>query len=508
MKKTLLILLLLLYNISAKSQSISQRIEKLYIDITIGAHRNPDTDQRLKEVNELLDAPALTPEERLQAWFILSYLHKLNGENQLALDVTEKAIVFASKQKLLLWQSKFLGFKSSIYRQANMIALGEENLLKAIDISRKVAHSNELFHFYYNAYYEMAYYAEAENKNEEALSYMHYSIYWAKKIKSKTKRYCLASNYQQIGVLFNHLKQTDSALFYFNSALELIKNNETVNNKTLKNYAYVNMGETYLMKQKFAMANQLFSKVSMDSSQYKTLELNKILYNNWMNYYQYTGKMDSLKIYKAKLDSVSILIAKENNKTINNITQKLYSENKSYQKINKSNFWNIALILMISGGALFWVFRNRNIKIETFKVKDISVKSEGDILHIAKETELRITGQIKSFEDAKQYLDANISATLLANQFQTNTKYLTYVIKKLYQTDFTAYINELRIRYVVDLLENDLKYRQYKISYLAEISGYSSHSKFTAMFKKVKGCSPSEFIAKLDSGLCKGEVVS
>lgn len=86
----------------------------------------------------------------------------------------------------------------------------------------------------------------------------------------------------------------------------------------------------------------------------------------------------------------------------------------------------------------------------------------------------------------------------MANQFGTNTKYLTQMLRQEYDKDFSAYINELRINYIVGLLENEPKYRQYKISYLAELVGYSSHSKFAAVFKKVKKCSPSEFISNLE----------
>ncbi|RTZ46822.1 hypothetical protein EJ377_15815 [Chryseobacterium arthrosphaerae] len=46
-------------------------------------------------------------------------------------------------------------------------------------------------------------------------------------------------------------------------------------------------------------------------------------------------------------------------------------------------------------------------------------------------------------------------------------------------------MNRLRINYIVDKLINDEKYRQYKISILADECGFSSHSKFAAVFKAV-----------------------
>lgn len=37
----------------------------------------------------------------------------------------------------------------------------------------------------------------------------------------------------------------------------------------------------------------------------------------------------------------------------------------------------------------------------------------------------------------------------------------------------------------------------YKLSYLAEMSGFTSHSKFTMAFKNAMGITPSQFIEEL-----------
>ncbi|HLV38436.1 helix-turn-helix domain-containing protein, partial [Xanthomarina sp.] len=58
-------------------------------------------------------------------------------------------------------------------------------------------------------------------------------------------------------------------------------------------------------------------------------------------------------------------------------------------------------------------------------------------------------------------------------------------------------INKLRIQYIVNKLKSDPDYLNYKISYLAEECGFSSHSKFSASFKNVTGLSPSTFISNL-----------
>jgi AraC-like DNA-binding protein len=92
-----------------------------------------------------------------------------------------------------------------------------------------------------------------------------------------------------------------------------------------------------------------------------------------------------------------------------------------------------------------------------------------------------------------------MSLALLAAHFDTNTKYLSEVINTHKGKNFNSYINELRINYIIDKLKSNRTYLQYKISYLAEESGFSSHSSFATVFKSVTGISPTVFIDLLKS---------
>src|SRR5690606_4617875 len=51
--------------------------------------------------------------------------------------------------------------------------------------------------------------------------------------------------------------------------------------------------------------------------------------------------------------------------------------------------------------------------------------SKCDELSIAKETEDRLIEEIKKFEAEKEYLNSEVSQTMLANNMHTNTKYIT-----------------------------------------------------------------------------------
>lgn len=114
-----------------------------------------------------------------------------------------------------------------------------------------------------------------------------------------------------------------------------------------------------------------------------------------------------------------------------------------------------------------------------------------------KETEARILHELSKQEEAFFYLQKDISLSMLATKLQTNPKYLSHVINTDKERDFNNYINDLRIGYAIDKLHHDPVYRKYKLAYIADDCGFSSHSKFGAIFKNSTGLSPSVFISHL-----------
>jgi AraC-like DNA-binding protein len=142
-----------------------------------------------------------------------------------------------------------------------------------------------------------------------------------------------------------------------------------------------------------------------------------------------------------------------------------------------------------------------NISIEeSFGDDGESIRPKTESL-MTSETENKLLELLDDFENGTLYNSKNMSLPFLAGTLNTNTKYLSFVINHYKSADFKTYINRLRIGYIVDKLSEDEKYRQYKISILAEECGFSSHSKFAAIFKAMTDYSPSAYIKLLDSGI-------
>jgi AraC-like DNA-binding protein len=133
---------------------------------------------------------------------------------------------------------------------------------------------------------------------------------------------------------------------------------------------------------------------------------------------------------------------------------------------------------------------NKTPIIEEFK----NNKKQSSIIE---STEKEILLKLKKFENSKKFLKKDMSLSMLSSQLDINSKYISETINKHYQCNFNTYINQLRINFIIEKLKTDAAFVNYKISYLAEYSGFSSHSSFSIIFKNITGLMPNTFIELL-----------
>ena len=146
---------------------------------------------------------------------------------------------------------------------------------------------------------------------------------------------------------------------------------------------------------------------------------------------------------------------------------------------------------------------NNELELQSILLKEIGDKDLSKKLiirnkvYMSKENERALLDVIVSYEKSLFFLKKDISLTQLAFDSGIDEKYISYIIKKHRGKDFITYVNDLRIFYIVECLKENPIYLEYKISYLASQSGFTSHSCFSITFKKVVGVSPSGFISNL-----------
>ncbi|MFK7747518.1 MAG: helix-turn-helix domain-containing protein [Kordia sp.] len=132
---------------------------------------------------------------------------------------------------------------------------------------------------------------------------------------------------------------------------------------------------------------------------------------------------------------------------------------------------------------------------EEIIVKNANVQavSLGIDTHIIDE----VLQSLDTFEKGEAYLTNQISLKDVAKIVNTNSKYLSKIVNTYKEKNFTTYINDLRIDYLVNHIQTDTKYQKYTIRAIAEEIGFSNPEGFSRAFQKKTGLKPSYFIKKV-----------
>ena len=191
---------------------------------------------------------------------------------------------------------------------------------------------------------------------------------------------------------------------------------------------------------------------------------------------------------------------------------------------NKNNIyvWIIAVLLSIT---LFFIFiiRKNKLKIKEYerqakalieKSSDLptpltldeknaekinNIEKKVDKIILSNDTKFKILiSKIDEFESNNGFLKKNLTLDSLAKEFQTNRDYLSKLINELKSKNFSQYLNELRINFIVEELKSNNRIRKHTIAAIAEDIGYNNSESFTNAFKKITGTLPSYFIKALN----------
>ncbi|PZU26529.1 MAG: AraC family transcriptional regulator, partial [Chryseobacterium sp.] len=287
--------------------------------------------------------------------------------------------------------------------------------------------------------------------------------------------------------------------------------------------AYETLSRYYFLKQDYktsiAKSETALSQIvnlpfnSLKIKIYESLSRNYFTLHDNVKYHQYNKLYTDLKTHE---DSNT----KEGIRYIVKLVETNLNKNIEFQKQSYSqSFWILTLILsfLILGLLIYLLIiknKNRDLKkqFDFFEkqrrqkqkiasslpaiktIPAVEKNAEKDSNKISKEKEEEILQKLEEFEQSDRFLNKNMSLSLLSSQMEINTKYLSEVINNSKEKNFNGYINELRINHIAHLLRTNPTFLNYKVSYLAEYSGFSSHSTFTTIFKSVTGMSPNAYI--------------
>lgn len=278
-------------------------------------------------------------------------------------------------------------------------------------------------------------------------------------------------------------------------------------------------GELYFERQQYQLAHSS-ARAALLALQDTTYEpLRTDLYSDLSRYCLALNDVEQQEHYRKLYDESSGKLAADRKEARRDVvTMQTELADAQHDTTVRHNRWQLGIILGISAIVLLAagivyareVQRSKTLlkqvrffrsvqsaqrrKNATLPIRKEPAKKQ---LIIPKEKEQELLQRLQQFEQAQKYLDNNMSLATLAAMLETNTKYLSEVINKYKDRNFNTYINELRVKYIIDLLAADPSYLQYKISYIAALGGFTSHSAFTNVFKSITGMSPNDYMHTL-----------
>lgn len=234
---------------------------------------------------------------------------------------------------------------------------------------------------------------------------------------------------------------------------------------------------------------------------YKTLADNYSALNDNSNYMLYSQKYDAINDNAiSNREKAAIAMVSHMEKDMEND----YFHTKQQHLIV---LCSIAGALLLLGGAGIFYLRSLGGDYRQYQ-KIVTSLDEAAVMQpqaiptpetrtyaMPEKTEKMLLEKLARFEESGKFVNRSMSLHHLAKQLDTNTKYLSEIINTHKNTNFSNYINELRIKYIINKLNTDPVYLNYKVSYLAEECGFSSHSLFATVFKSVTGISPAAYIS-------------
>ena len=128
---------------------------------------------------------------------------------------------------------------------------------------------------------------------------------------------------------------------------------------------------------------------------------------------------------------------------------------------------------------------------------EVTSQTQQSDLNISEALIQDILKRLAVFEKQQKYLTPDVSLQSLSKDLQTNPNYLSRVINFNRDKNFSQYLNDLRIAYALEALQENPTFLRYSIKAIALECGYTNATSFSRAFYKQTGMYPSFYIKQL-----------
>lgn len=474
---------------------------------------------RAIEISDSLYRHSSEDIHKVKSLMLMSTLFQQKGEVKKSIHYAMEADKIAVRGNLKDWEARIAGFLSTQYRLMGLYSQGEIYLEKGKEASKgiKIEEGKRLYLgmvYQETAYYQLEYedYKKAYTAIKTASGYF-YSL-----PDGTNKSYFLATNEELWGKACIGMKKYEEALLHYEKSARYLEN-VVQEDAVLKGLIYSGMGSAFLSLEKYDEAIEQLNKAEKIAVSSEHIGIKIEVYKTLAAYYYALNDYEKSATYNDKYIASYELHEQKKKQSVSSFVDSIQQRDK-YLSNNQALLISVSsLLLAVLMISLIAYRRRRKKDFERFKVimqrmkerpypvpykeereeklAEPEVKSNKKRL-ISEGVETKLLKELEVFEESDRFTDKNISLSVLSGLLDTNTKYLSYILNTHKNKDFNTYINELRIKYIIEKIENNEAYKNYKISYLADECGFSSHSKFSAVFKSVTGFTPSTFLDYLE----------
>lgn len=465
-----------------------------------------------------------TPLLQARSLMLTATLYQQRGETIKSIEYALKAEGILQPINEINWKTRIYGFLATQYRIARLFTPAKEYVEKATATAKKIKNEEAVNYTMGLIMQEMSYHEMAHKRYREAIAYIRQSAAYFEKTKQPQASH-LAENEQLLGLNHYLLEDMDKSLEHYQAGLTL---SATIPKSVVAALIHNGLANIFLKKDSVNTAKEHLSAAQHIAAHADHLALKKEVNETAYRYYTAVNDVHNMLIVKRTQDSIMSEIYTKSANFVDNSYTQLGLERQDIKQQSKSK--TIFLIMGILGVlpiALYFFIppfktKSKNegtqpppqpkaqSKETTTRIHEEQKQEQAETSipetestslltqpTISEQAVNKILKRLNEFEKKHLYIKRDISLSYLAIYCDTNAKYLSIVINTHKKKDFYNYINEFRINYIVDKLQNDPYYQRLKIAALAQEAGFSSQSKFAVNFKKIMGMSPSEFVNSL-----------
>ena len=320
--------------------------------------------------------------------------------------------------------------------------------------------------------------------------------------------------HQLNGMIAYHQKRDRSAILALDNSLTGI---ERKNDFTSASMVYFYMGKSYQRLHQKDQAMAHFNKIdSIFTSRHFILPQVRESYEILIDHYRDLQDKPLELYYTTQLLKADQILATD----FKYLASKLHKEYDTGDLVAakrrlETSISYIYLLAVVLGIGLVYVilvsYRNKRkgpvlssvldqTKVSAHKkpLNDAILNKEpGKNTKVSDEVAAGILLKLTTLEKNHFYLEKGITLHKLAGKLNTNSNYLSKIIKEHRGLFFNAYLKKSRMEYVTAKLQENKVWQHYSVETLAKECGFADRTNFSRAFKAHNQVSPVEFIQKL-----------